>query len=97
MTTVGPIYGGYYVGMGWPIRGGFARRDNGVPVRYVLFDLLYHAGRCRMRESLMRRRGLLAELCEKLDVPDVVFSYPLGEHRFYPRDIVNCDDFTECG
>ena len=24
-------------------------------------------------------------------------SYPFGEHRFYPRDIVNCDDFTECG
>ena len=44
------------------------------PVRYVLFDLLYHAGRCRMRESLMRRREPLAELCEKLDVPDVVFS-----------------------
>src|SRR5262249_7602979 len=26
------------------------------PVRYVLFDLLYHAGRCRMREPLVRRR-----------------------------------------
>ena len=24
-------------------------------------------------------------------------TYPLGEHRFYQRDIVNCDDFTECG
>jgi hypothetical protein len=24
-------------------------------------------------------------------------TYPFGEHRFYPRDIVNCDDFTECG
>jgi hypothetical protein len=26
-----------------------------------------------------------------------IFPYPFGEHRFYPRDIVNCDDFTECG
>ena len=25
------------------------------------------------------------------------YLYPFGEHRFYPRDIVNCDDFTECG
>src|SRR5262249_11319361 len=44
------------------------------PVRHVLFDLLYHAGRCRMRESLMQRRGRRAALWEKLDVPDVVFS-----------------------
>jgi len=45
------------------------------PVRYVLFDLLYHAGRCRMRESLMRRREMLADVCEKPDVPEVEFSH----------------------
>jgi DNA ligase-1 len=44
------------------------------PVRYVLFDLLYHAGRCRMREPLMRRRELLNDVCEKLNVPGVGFS-----------------------
>ena len=57
------------------------------PVRYVLFDLLYHAGRCRMRESLMQRRELLAELCEKLDVPDVVFSPGVigAGTAFYPN------------
>jgi ATP-dependent DNA ligase len=44
------------------------------PVRYVLFDLLYHGGRCLMREPLVRRREVLAEVCEKLDVPEVEFS-----------------------
>jgi bifunctional non-homologous end joining protein LigD len=44
------------------------------PVRYVLFDLLYHAGRCRMREPLVRRREVLAEACEKLDVQQVECS-----------------------
>ena len=44
------------------------------PVRYVLFDLLYYAGRCLMRESLLKRREVLAEMCEKLDVPEVEFS-----------------------
>jgi bifunctional non-homologous end joining protein LigD/DNA ligase-1 len=43
------------------------------PVRYVLFDLLYHGGRCLMREPLVRRREVLAEVCERLDVV-VVFS-----------------------
>src|SRR5215470_5222796 len=44
------------------------------PVRYVLFDLLYHRGRCLMPEPLVRRRGMLAHVCEKLDVPEVEFS-----------------------
>jgi len=44
------------------------------PVRYVLFDLLYHAGRCRMREPLVRRRELLIEVWQKLKVPEVEFS-----------------------
>jgi ATP-dependent DNA ligase len=43
------------------------------PVRYVLFDLLFHAGRCLMRVPLVRRRELLAEVCERLDGV-VVFS-----------------------
>jgi ATP-dependent DNA ligase len=43
------------------------------PVRYVLFDLLYHGGRCLMREPLVRRREVLAEECRRLDVV-VVFS-----------------------
>ena len=44
------------------------------PVRHVLFDLLYHAGRCLMHEPLVLRRELLAEVCEKLDVTEVEFS-----------------------
>jgi len=43
-------------------------------VRYVLFDVLYHAGRCLLREPLMRRREVLAELCQRLDAVDVRFS-----------------------
>ena len=44
------------------------------PVQYVLFDLLYHAGRCLLREPLARRRLLLAEVCERLDLGQVQFS-----------------------
>ena len=42
-------------------------------MRYVLFDLLYHGGHCLMREPLVRRREVLAEVCQRLDVV-VVFS-----------------------
>jgi ATP-dependent DNA ligase len=44
------------------------------PVRYVLFDLLYHAGRCLVREPLVERRAVLAELCQRLEAADVHFS-----------------------
>jgi ATP-dependent DNA ligase len=44
------------------------------PVWYVLFDVLYHAGRCLVRETLARRRELLAEVCQRLDAADVLFS-----------------------
>jgi ATP-dependent DNA ligase len=43
-------------------------------VRYVLFDLLYHAGRCLVHEPLARRRQLLAEVCERLDLAQLQFS-----------------------
>jgi bifunctional non-homologous end joining protein LigD len=44
------------------------------PIRYVVFDLLYHAGRCLLREPLARRRELLAEIGARLHVPEVIFS-----------------------
>ena len=44
------------------------------PVRYVLFDLLYDRGRCLMQEPLVRRREMLADVCENLDVPELEFS-----------------------
>src|SRR5262249_18028805 len=44
------------------------------PVRYVLFDLLYHRGRCLMQEPLLRRREVLVEVCERLDAEEVLFS-----------------------
>jgi ATP-dependent DNA ligase len=44
------------------------------PVRYVLFDVLYHTGRCLLREPLARRREVLAEVCQRLDAVDVRFS-----------------------
>ena len=43
-------------------------------MRFVVFDLLYHSGRCLLREPLVRRREMLAAVCEKLDVPAVEFS-----------------------
>jgi ATP-dependent DNA ligase len=44
------------------------------PVRYVVFDLLYHAGRCLLHEPLTRRRELLAEVVAPLPVSEVIFS-----------------------
>jgi DNA ligase-1 len=43
-------------------------------VRYVLFDLLYHRGHCLLREPLSARRLALAEVCARLDAPQVVYS-----------------------
>jgi len=36
--------------------------------------LLYHAGRCLLREPLARRREVLAEVCQRLDAVEVRFS-----------------------
>jgi len=44
------------------------------PVQYVVFDLLYHADRCLLHQPLARRRELLAEIVERLHVPEVIFS-----------------------
>jgi ATP-dependent DNA ligase len=44
------------------------------PVQYVVFDLLYHRGRCWLGDPLARRREELAALCAGLDLPEVVFS-----------------------
>jgi ATP-dependent DNA ligase len=44
------------------------------PVQYVLFDLLYHTGRCLLHEPLVRRQELLREVCTAMPVPGVLFS-----------------------
>jgi ATP-dependent DNA ligase len=44
------------------------------PVQYVVFDLLYHRGRCLLNEPLAQRREELAALCAGLDLPEVLFS-----------------------
>ena len=44
------------------------------PVQYVVFDLLYHRGRCLLGEPLARRREELAALCAGPDLPEVLFS-----------------------
>jgi bifunctional non-homologous end joining protein LigD/DNA ligase-1 len=44
------------------------------PVHYVLFDLLYHRGRCLLAEPLTRRRAVLADVCAALALPQVQFS-----------------------
>ena len=44
------------------------------PELNVLFDLLYHAGRCQVREPLARRREVPAEMCRKLDAAEMRFS-----------------------
>jgi bifunctional non-homologous end joining protein LigD len=44
------------------------------PVRYAVFDLLYHGGHCLVQEPLSRRRGVLAEAYQRLDAVGVRFS-----------------------
>jgi ATP-dependent DNA ligase len=44
------------------------------PVRYVLFDVLYHAGHCLVQEPLAQRRDVLTGLCQRLDTAEVRFS-----------------------
>jgi ATP-dependent DNA ligase len=55
---------------GWRLRQ--ARRW--CPVQYLVFDLLYHRGRCLLNEPLARRRAALAALCAGLDLPEMLFS-----------------------
>lgn len=44
------------------------------PVRYVVFDLLYHRGHSLMQKPLVQRREVLAEVCEQADWAKVAFS-----------------------
>jgi ATP-dependent DNA ligase len=44
------------------------------PVRYVLFDVLYWAGRSLLSEPFAQRRALLAEVAGRLQVPEVLLS-----------------------
>jgi len=44
------------------------------PVTYVVFDALYHRGRCLFGEPLYRRRRVLTDLVLQLDEPQIVFS-----------------------
>ena len=52
----------------------FRQASRWCPVQYVVFDLLYHRGRCLLREPLARRREELTALCAGLDVAEVLFS-----------------------
>jgi bifunctional non-homologous end joining protein LigD len=44
------------------------------PVRYVLFDVLYWAGRSLLSQPFAQRRALLAEVATRLQVPEVMLS-----------------------
>jgi ATP-dependent DNA ligase len=61
-----------------PWQVGHARRW--CPLRYVLFDLLYHRGRCLLQEPLARRRQALAAAWAELQAPDVLFSAGVVGH-----------------
>ncbi|MGE3806362.1 MAG: hypothetical protein AB7K24_16965 [Gemmataceae bacterium] len=44
------------------------------PVHYILFDALFHNGRALFAEPFYRRRGVLVDLYQHLDEPNVKFS-----------------------
>jgi ATP-dependent DNA ligase len=50
------------------------------PVHYVVFDLLYHVGRCLQREPLRRRRAVLSEVGTARPVPGVLCSTGVVGH-----------------
>ena len=55
----------------------------------MLFDLLYHSGRCLSGEPLVRRREVLAKACQKLDEVDVRFSEGVvGQGRAFYAAVV---------
>jgi ATP-dependent DNA ligase len=64
------------------------------PLRYALFDLLYHRGRCLLHEPLARRRQALAEACAELRVPDVLFSAGVVGHgqAFYAEAVARVQE-----
>jgi bifunctional non-homologous end joining protein LigD len=59
------------------------------PVRFVLFDILYHQGRSLLQESLSQRRSVLAELLTEIDAPELMFSEGTVEfgRRFFERTV----------
>jgi DNA ligase D-like protein (predicted ligase) len=44
------------------------------PVRYVLFDALFHEGNSLLQEPLYRRRAVLTDLLMVLQVPELIYS-----------------------
>jgi bifunctional non-homologous end joining protein LigD len=48
------------------------------PVRYLLFDILYHRGRPLVHEPLYRRRCVLVDVLTELDAPELMFSEGLA-------------------
>jgi bifunctional non-homologous end joining protein LigD len=44
------------------------------PIHYVLFDMLYHQGRCLMQEPFARRRSVLVGVLTELNVPQLLLS-----------------------
>jgi ATP-dependent DNA ligase len=60
------------------------------PVTYILFDLLYHAGRPLLHEPLQQRRAVLEEVCDRLQCPAVAFSAGLiGRGREFFAAVVH--------
>src|SRR5471030_2283240 len=56
-----------------------------MPVRYLLFDLLYHQGRSVLHETYIKRRSILQDLLSQIKVPELVFSAGIaewGQHFF---------------
>jgi ATP-dependent DNA ligase len=59
------------------------------PVQYVVFDLLYYAGRSLLREPLAQRRQRLAELCAAVPAPGAEFSAGVvGSGRAFYQAVV---------
>jgi DNA ligase D-like protein (predicted ligase) len=44
------------------------------PVRYMLFDILYHQGRPLLHEPLYRRRRVLVDVLTQIAAPELLFS-----------------------
>ena len=61
------------------------------PVRFVLFDILYHHGRPLLQEPLLERRGVLAELLSEIDAPALMFSAGTAEfgRSFFERMVAD--------
>ena len=61
------------------------------PIRYVLFDILYHRNQSLLQDPLIERRSILLEMLGKIKAPELMFSEGIAEfgQAFFEKAVAN--------